>query len=236
MHDAKYVHTKKIYGDTITNFAKNVSSDQLLLRSLKVLKPRKDEAVTYIAAIGISVIISWIFSFNIDSVSYFKSASSVLLTVILALFAVVFTGYALFQALLGKKMLSILLRVGENGKIEEKNSHISMLQTLNESFSNNLMLNYLCIILNLLITIIESAVPDDWCISTNIILCNWISFVLITCYLYLNFMAIFDVKSFIGNIVKAFYLFAGTEVEELKESGEIQIVSSSKKDNIGHID
>ena len=76
-------------------------------------------------------------------------------TVILSLFAVVFTGYALFQALMGDKLLLLLLM------IEATNDASSKLEETNRYFVKVMLLQFFLVMVNLSVRIFLKLIPTD---------------------------------------------------------------------------
>lgn len=219
---------EKVYEDTITGLMKDMPSNKLIFHSFRILCPKKREWPMYGTVIAISMILAVLFSISQNTVEQFQNSVNLMLTVLLAVFATLVTGYALFQALLGKRMLSILLRVNEKGPIRENTDHDSMLQQLNENFSDNIMLILFCIFLNIILELIGFLIKPDWCLTENV----WINIICsiggIFCYLYLNLIALIDIKGFIGNIIKVFNLFAGTGIQEMVLNNEVEIISNEQ--------
>lgn len=217
----------RIHEDTLKGFMKNISSDQLLKRSLKIMKPVKQEKIKYTVAIIFSVAVVAVFSFLPNTMLYFKQTVDVFLTVFLALFGAVLTGYTMFQALLGEKKLILLSSVNDEGWIEEGGSHISTLQKLHEAFADDIMLIFAAMAVNLALKILGFAFPDDWNISDNILLCNWLSSLLISCCMYLNTIAVLEVMSLIGNIANAFRLSSCISITSEIKKHTIELVGSA---------
>lgn len=70
-------------------------------------------------------------------------------TVILSLFAVVFTGYALFQALMGDKLLLLLLMI----EATNDNDASSKLEETNRYFVKVMLLQFFLVMVNLSVRI-----------------------------------------------------------------------------------
>lgn len=214
----------KIHFDTLENMMKSVSSNQLAKRAFRLLLPKKNEFFRYLITILLSLGIAIVLAFIPKTVDYLKNAATVIQSAILAVYAIVFTGYALFQALLGRTMLKKLLKV--QGGIETNKT--SKLQELNESFIDSMMLDIVCIIINVVMLIVLPLIPEDWLlIPDNLFFDEIIVSVLIFLYLYLSFTTLFDVKSFVGNIAGCFNLYAISRVTEMLDKKEVELVENN---------
>lgn len=117
------------------------------------------------------------------------------------LFTLIFTGYAIFQALSNTETLTALLSVEENEK--------SKFEEYNLSFLCTAMLYLSVIGMNFIILIVFSGVSSTWYLSefsnlTN----NVIATILVCIYIILNIHALLEVRSFIFNLYNCFAINA----------------------------
>ena len=190
------------------------SSKQLINNSIKILCPQKKEIRGYLFAITISGIIAYLFSTARDTEKIFFETVESINDVVIALFGIVFTGYALFQALIGKEMLIRML----SNTVGEGDDEKSKLQESNENFAETMGLQFICILLNIILIAIGKCIPAEWNLVQNRMINVWLSAIGIFFYFYLIFISILEIKGFIYNIFQLFNLHAGSRIiETLKE-------------------
>ena len=129
---------------------------------------------------------------------------------VVALFGIVFTGYALFQALIDKDMLKRMLKVKE-GKTN--------IQISNDYFLNVMILDIFCVILNIGLLLLLKVFPVELLNYVDAIFISVVAIVFFTFYFSIQALAIWEMKSFVFNIYQFFNINAGTKaVEILKEN------------------
>lgn len=180
--------------------------------ALKILVPDKKSVwrrgIFFLIELGIAFLIAS----NLSTISIVKDIVGYAGQIQLGLLGIVFTGYALFQALVGDKLLIYLLTLEENQK--------SKLEESNESFIYLSLLQIMIVVIDLLIYMIMAAIPEDWCL-TNINEVNvCIAVVLIGYMLYFNIEAMWELKSFVFNIYQLFNAHAMARVMDIIEKEE----------------
>ncbi|MBT2719197.1 hypothetical protein [Bacillus sp. ISL-57] len=159
----------------------------------------------------------FLISFEIFKKDYIKNFTTILdasITITLALFAIIFTGYALFQALTNGNSLKRLL----TANIKEQ----SFFKTYNLYFFI-LSISFLSIIiLSFILVTIFKIIDPEWYLKllppkVNFILAN----ILVSFYLTLVINIICEVKSFIFNLYQVFNLNAFSNgIEMVKKKKE----------------
>lgn len=197
--------------DILEKMFQTVSSNDILRSAIKVLIPKRKQKKVYIIVFVLSIIPSYMISVSQDTVPIFRNCVQIVNDVCLALFGIIFTGYALFQALIGKEML---IRMIQSTVIKDK-EEISKLQETNENFAETMMLEFLCIVISLLLLLILNSLPDDYCMFQKLYLNNIIAGLGMYIYFYLFFIVLLEIKSFIFNIVQLFNFHAGTRIMEI---------------------
>ena len=129
----------------------------------------------------------------------------------LALFGIVFTGYALFQALIGKEML--VRMINSTALIDKEQK--SKLQESNELFAKTMMMQFLCIVVSVLLLLVLLSIPENYNLFEDIFLNEIIAWCGICVFFYISFVTLLEVKSFIFNIFELFNFHAATRVLEL---------------------
>lgn len=107
----------------------------------------------------------------------------------------VFGSYAIFQALLNKELIGLLLETDNN-----------LLGDSNKSFLNLIILFVFNIIGNIVLYCIVKSLPENLLINNNVIMSNTIASVLIFIHLYLCFLLILEVIIFATNLYRMFCL------------------------------
>lgn len=134
--------------------------------------------------------------------------------IVVPTFAVIITGYAIFQALVNGSTL-INLMVASEDKDEDE----SQFDKYNFYFFGLSMLYLILMILNFLLIIFFKSVPEDWSLSflpqrINNILAS----LLMTIYFTVLLNCLVELKSFVYNLIQCFSLnAASTGIEFLEE-------------------
>lgn len=198
--------------DAILRFLKPESSNQLIKRSLRVFEISKKNRKKIVCLYIISVFIATFVGFSPNTASIVCDTAQTMIDIMLGMFGIVFTGYALFQALMNKQLLIRMLSSDEkNGKDKSK----SKLQETNESFVEYMMLNLISIIVSLFLKIIASSIPNKAVIFSKMSTNNIVATLLISLYFYFILIIMWEAKSFIFNVFQVFNMHAGTRVLEL---------------------
>lgn len=195
--------------ETVEKMLQPTSSKKIIYESLKMVIPKRRYIFKYVGCILVSVIPAYFISTSSQTIELFSDSVQIFNDLIVAIFGIVFTGYALFQALIGKEML---IRMLQN---INKTSEKSKLQETNEVFVTTMMLHVVCIIINTIILIYLKAIPGNYCMFENIVLNISTSFIGIVFYFYISFIALIETKSFIFNIFQLFNFHAGARVMEI---------------------
>lgn len=143
-------------------------------------------------------------------VTYWRQIVEVTLNLLLALFGIVFTGYAIFQAVLSRTTLIKMLEV----KSEDDESYFLTFNYHFMMLSTNLLL---LVSFTALMKIFLIMIPNNFYIRclTNF-LNEGLNFLLLLFYLETVLLTLFEIKSFIFNIFQAFKFYALAEgIEEL---------------------
>lgn len=203
----------KINIDIIAKLFSMQSSTKLIIKALEIFKPSKNNCKKQICLYMISLITSFFVGVSLDTISIMVDSTQTILDVMLALFGIVFTGYAFFQALINDELLVRLIK--DTVKDESDGKEKCKLQESNESFVQCMMLNILAVLISLLLKIIINSIPSDFLLSDYTWLNNMLSIVVISIYFYFIVTIIWEVKSFIFNIFQLFNAYSGTRVLNL---------------------
>lgn len=204
--------------EVIENILKSSPSERIFIKALSAYKICKTNFLENGIIFLLCTILSVILGIDENTVSLFANSGSVFLNVTLALFGIVFTGYAIFQTLLSNQLVISLF---ENTILSKDNITKSKLQETNENFVYLMMLFIFGIIVNIILTIIMPIVPLDYCLFKSKVLCTIAATILIDIFLYAMGIMIWRMVSFIGNIFHLFNAYAVSRlIEAVKENDE----------------
>ena len=202
--------------DVLQKLLEKQTSGRLILEALNVFKISKKNWKQQLWLYIVSFLVALAVGISRSTVSVVVDSIQLILDVILALFGIVFTGYALFQALINNELLiRLLCDTSKDAKKEEK----SKLQETNETFIKCMLLNIVAIIVSLLLTITISCIPEDFTVFKELVYNNVTAAFLISLYFYFVITIIWEVKSFVFNIFQLFNAYAGTRVLKIFEDG-----------------
>lgn len=211
----------EINAEVVQKLLENQSSGKIMASSFRVFKMKKKNRNKQIILYIVALIPSILIGTSMQTVGILVDSLQTVLEVMLALFGVVFTGYAFFQALINRELL---IRMIQNTVCDESDGkEKSKLQETNESFVECMMLNLFLIILTLFLKIVASCIPEDYLLFRVLAYNNIVAVILVSVYFYIVFTVIWEVKSFIFNVFQLFNAYAGTRILELLEK--------EKKDN-----
>ncbi len=199
----------EIKEETIENILKYSPSEKIFIKALSVYKIRKSNICENGIIILLCTLISIILGISTNTVSLFTNSVSIFLNVSLSLFGILFTGYAIFQTLLGNRLI---IHLFEDTVISKNNITKSKLQETNENFVYLMMLFILGIIINIILNIIMPVIPSNFCLFNSIHLCNVVAIIFIDIFFYIMGVMVWRMVSFIANM---FHLLNAYAVSKL---------------------
>ena len=197
--------------DNVEKLLKPLSSNRIMCVAIKMFWPKWKEKGKYITAFVFGVIPAYMMATSENTVTIFREGVQLMNDIALALFGIVFTGYALFQALIGKEML--VRMINSTALIDKEQK--SKLQESNELFAKTMMMQFLCIVVSVLLLLVLSSIPVNYNLFEDIFLNEIIAWCGICVFFYISFVTLLEVKSFIFNIFELFNFHAATRVLEL---------------------
>lgn len=186
------------------------NSNKVFLQSLKILKPDKSNFLHKLIFGIIEVTVAFIMAKRTDTIGLTENVLQVVITVMLAFLAVVFTGYAFFQALINDKLLVSMIATGDN-----KNNKLS---EANIYFAEVMIFQIGCMLLDLLVIVFMIVLPEDWTLLSNNMLNEAFATIGISFLLYCNVESIWEMKSFIFNVFQLFNLHAYSRIAKIQEN------------------
>lgn len=207
--------------EVLLKLLKKQSSQKLIADSLEIFKPTKRSIKKQLVLYAIAVLVSAFVGVSDDTKPVMVDTIQTILDIILALFGIIFTGYAFFQALINDELLIRLMSDTSNDK---KGEEKSKMQETNEEFIHCMMLNVLIILLSFLLKIVVNSIPEDFLIFKELFYNNICATILISIYIYAVISVVWEVKSFIFNLFQLFNAYAGTRVLEIfdKDNDDIK--------------
>ncbi len=202
----------EIKEETIENILKYSPSEKIFIKALSVYKIRKANICENGIILLLCTIISVILGISTNTVMLFTNSVSIFLNVTLTLFGIVFTGYAIFQTLLGNRLI---IHLFEDTALTKNKITKSKLQETNENFVYLMMLFIFGIIINVILSIVMPVIPSNYCLFNSIHLCNVAAIILIDIFLYIMGIIVWRMVSFIANM---FHLLNAYAVSKLLEA------------------
>ena len=186
------------------------NSNKVFLQSLKILKPNKSNFLHKLIFGIIEITVAFIMAKRTDTIGLSENVLQVVITVMLAFLAVVFTGYAFFQALINDKLLVSMIVAGDdkNNKLSEANNY----------FAEVMIFQIGCMLLDLLVIVFMIVLPEDWTLLSNNMLNEAFATIGISFLLYCNVESIWEMKSFIFNVFQLFNLHAYSRIAKIQEN------------------
>ncbi len=204
------------------------TSKKEMIRAFSVFKITKDNYISLLILLILSLIAAFIISIGNDTIRLFLQSVDAILDILLALFGIIFMGYTIFQAILNEKMLIKMLENTDTKDKEEK----SILQISNESFIGLMMLNILGILVSYFLKLILGGIDREVSLfssdSANILS----SGILCTLYFYYVAVIIWEMKSFVFNIFQLFNAYSGARMIEILEKRLYPIVDETQPDHL----
>ena len=100
------------------------SRDIFVKAFCKILKIEKNNWKRKFAFVAIEFVVALLFAMQSTTIPLAKEAFQIFLSVNLALLAILFTGYSIFQTLINDKLLEVLLSV-DKGDLSETNRYFA---------------------------------------------------------------------------------------------------------------
>ena len=197
--------------DNAVQLGKSESSTRIMLQSLQLFGIKRKNYGRLVFFIIIETLAAIIMSKNINTISQCETIIGIFLNIFVSIFAVIFTGYSLYQALLNKELLIFMLSFSPNGNSEKDKSYV---EESNRSFVEFMMALFTVIVLDIIIRVFLSIIPDTWCMFTSNTLNEVISSILIIMIMYLNMEVLWETKSFIFNVYTLFNAYTMAKVLE----------------------
>lgn len=165
----------------------------LFKKVLQEIKCDKKSKWQYIISGIFSILISALVVCGSKTIKNSIAIVEIFNTVVLAFMAMIFTSYAIFQALLTDSLIEYLACDKSN-----------ILKTCNNTFLNLLILYLSDTVLNTIVRIVLLNFSSDFLLIGDVLFSNTIALVLFLPYTFFNMLIILEMKNFIINMHKLF--------------------------------
>ena len=183
-------------------------SEILLKKSFGIFKISRENIISRLVIGILSMTISFAIG-HLDTIEILNKVLPIVLDATLAIFGVVFTGYAFFQALLSKEHLSVLI---EDIQLDEKNNRgQNTLYKTNWNFVQLMMQFLISIFATLLLQTVLSCMATNFCLFENMWLNEILASLLIMMYIFHLMVIMWRMISFVFNIFQLFNSYAVTK-------------------------
>jgi len=210
----------EIKEEVIENMLKYLPSEKIILKALFVYRIKKNNICERGIIILLCTIISVMLGISPNTVLLFTNGVSIFLNISLILFGIVFTGYAIFQTLLGNRLIIYLF---EDFTFTKNNITKSKLQETNENFVCLMMLFVFGIIINIILSLVMPLIPANYCLFNSIRLCNVAAIIFIDIFFYIMGVMVWRMVSFITNIFNLLNAYAVSKLlEAMDEESECE--------------
>ena len=187
---------------------KKNSSTMVLKKSMKILALNKENWIRKNVFILIELFFAFTMSNRIETIDLAHDIIGLFITVLLALIAIVFTGYAFFQALIGDRLLVVLLSIDNiKGNLNGSNSY----------FAEVMVFQIACVVIDLFVEIFTIVMPSDWVMTGSCIVNEAVCTILLLAIMHCNIEGIWEMKSFIFNVYQQFNLHAYSRIKDIEE-------------------
>lgn len=192
-------------------------SEKLLLKALKDLKVKEKDRKSRLLILLICIALGLTVGFCGDTVIIMQESIDAVLNALLALFGVIFTGYALLQAFMNKQLLIQLLT---DIKVEKDCDKKTRLQDVNENFVFLMLLQFIGIIIALVAKIALFCIPNNAQLFSSPIVNNIGAGFLCVEYFFLNGIILWRTVAFIASIFQLFNAYAVAQIIEILDEEE----------------
>lgn len=163
---------------------------------------------------ALSILLSSVFAFLIANTEYtgliYVEISDKLLDISLAFVAMILGSYSIFQALMSRELVKLLIKSDSN-----------LLKKSNQSFLYLVILFVANIVINFGIICILKILPGDFLLVENVAGSNLVAFILIFLHFLFNLLLILEVITFALNLYRMFCVYntlqAADAIAEEKE-------------------
>lgn len=183
-----------------TEQVKNLIDDRIKIKIIKdafnEIKLTKKSIVQYCISIISGIVIGFAISFFSNTVDLMRNTVQDANNILLTLIAMIFGSYSIFQALMSRDLVALLIRTSGD-----------LLKESNKTFVQLIILYVIGIISNFILIIFLRILPDDYLLLENIIACNIIAGIGIMIYIFYHMLLFLEVINFAINLYRMFCVY-----------------------------
>ena len=194
-------------------------SNQLVVHSFRELIPQKQSWIWLVLVVMFSVLVAHSVAFSDTTLVTFEKIASIFNAIMIAVFGVVFTVFAIFQALLNNKYLKVLMESYEDTNKGEESPE-SCLQRNSNYMEHMIVCYFIGILIDVSVLIVATVLTSDVTVPIIQSVKDIFAFVFIAIYLFFNLWLLIELKSVIYNMAQLFRIYLMTKVVEIEEIGE----------------
>lgn len=167
--------------------------NSIIRESIDEIKLSKKSLWQYVIACLTGLLLAYVVGFSKETVSTMAEISEVLFEAAIGVIGIVLGAYAIFQALMQKELILILIKSDNN-----------LLRESNKTFLNIIILYVIDALVSLSIKVTLSATDEEFCIFDSMQLNNIIAMILIFFYLAFNLLLLLELIIFSVNLYRMF--------------------------------
>lgn len=188
MENAKY--------EKISNIVDKRNKNRVIIESIQEIRYNSKSKIQYMLSIGLGVILGFAMANTKETVGLMININEKSLNITLAFIGIILGSYSLFQALLNKDIVLLL--------IEEKND---LLIDSNKTFMNLAVLYISGILFDFILGIVLNMIPSYFLILDNLVLSNILAGIGISFYLWYHIMLFLENINFVLNLYRMFGVY-----------------------------
>lgn len=165
----------------------------------------------------ISLILGLAFSliaFHPNTVQFFLQYIEISIDLLLALLAIQVGAYALFHALLSKEVIVILFESEDKDTKKEDGTPDNLLNSSNRQFIGSILIYFYMMIISVLVKMLVSLVPNDFCLFPSLVLTNFSAFILMIVFFTATFRVLLESRNFFTNLYEIIRIYCITVIKE----------------------
>ncbi|HCT92992.1 MAG TPA: hypothetical protein DF613_16660 [Lachnospiraceae bacterium] len=183
--------------DKIHDLADRRSKSDILKDSCLEIKYTSKSKWQYLTSIVVGIALGFMIGYSENTVVLMREVSGNANTILLTFIAMVFGSYSVFQALLSKEIIELLI-----------SSKGNILKESNRTFLNLTILYTVGIVLNFVLIAVLKVMPDEFVIwNKNLAFCNMLAWIGITVYLSFHLLLFLEVINFAINLYRMFCVY-----------------------------
>lgn len=184
------------YIEKIKDLTDRREKSEIIKNACSEIKFTRKSAGQYCISLMLGIILGGIVGFSNNTVENIRSIVSDANNILLVLVAMVFGSYSIFQALMSKDLVALLIKADGN-----------LLKDSNKTFVQLTILYTMGIISNFVLMIVLKIIPNDFMLFNSVLTCNIFAGILIAVYLFFHVLLFLEVMNFAINLYRMFGVY-----------------------------